>query len=624
VRTLQTHWIGRSEGAEIVFATGRPGVGGAGVGGAGGGEAGGGGDVDGPPVAVFTTRPDTLWGATFLVLAPEHPAVAALTSDDRRDEVSRYVEQTLRRTDVEREAADREKSGVATGGFAVNPATGERVPVWIADYVLTTYGTGAVMAVPAHDQRDFEFARKFGLPIRVVVAGEDGAVPEADALEAAAPSRGALVDSGPLTGTSAEEAYERVCGWLEERGAGRRAVTFRLRDWLVSRQRYWGAPIPIVHCPRCGEVAVPEEDLPVRLPDDVEWRPTGESPLKLHPTWRHVECPRCGGAAERDTDTMDTFMDSSWYHLRYLSPRHGQGPFDPAEYDYWMPVDVYTGGIEHATMHLIYTRFFHKACRDLGITRGDEPMRKLRNQGIILGEDSEKMSKSRGNVVAPDALVGRYGADTIRAYLMFFARWEQGAPWSSAGIEGTARWLRRVWALLLDPPGEAGSATDDTRRRLRRKLHQTIGQVTGDFERVQFNTIVSTLMEMANEMVRAAQEGAAGSEEWAEAASAYLRLLAPVAPHVAEELWHRLGHQESVHLQPWPEADREAAAEEEITLVVQVNGKVRDRLTLPADVSREEAERRALAAEGARKFLAGATVRKVVYVPGRLVNVVVG
>jgi leucyl-tRNA synthetase len=619
VRTLQTHWIGRSEGAEIVFATVRPGVGGA-----GGGGAGGGGDVDGPPVAVFTTRPDTLWGATFLVLAPEHPAVAALASDDRRDEVSRYVEQTLRRTDVEREAADREKSGVATGGFAVNPATGERVPVWIADYVLTTYGTGAVMAVPAHDQRDFEFARKFGLPIRVVVAGEDGAVPEADALEAAAPSRGALVDSGPLTGTSAEEAYERVCGWLEERGAGRRAVTFRLRDWLVSRQRYWGAPIPIVHCPRCGEVAVPEEDLPVRLPDDVEWRPTGESPLKLHPTWRHVECPRCGGAAERDTDTMDTFMDSSWYHLRYLSPRHGQGPFDPAEYDYWMPVDVYTGGIEHATMHLIYTRFFHKACRDLGITRGDEPMRKLRNQGIILGEDSEKMSKSRGNVVAPDALVGRYGADTIRAYLMFFARWEQGAPWSSAGIEGTARWLRRVWALLLDPPGEAGSATDDTRRRLRRKLHQTIGQVTGDFERVQFNTIVSTLMEMANEMVRAAQEGAAGSEEWAEAASAYLRLLAPVAPHVAEELWHRLGHQESVHLQPWPEADREAAAEEEITLVVQVNGKVRDRLTLPADVSREEAERRALAAEGARKFLAGATVRKVVYVPGRLVNVVVG
>ncbi|HEX6203065.1 MAG TPA: leucine--tRNA ligase [Thermoanaerobaculia bacterium] len=607
VRTLQTHWIGRSEGATIAFATERP-------------DGGG----PGPAVEVFTTRPDTLWGATFLVLAPEHPAVAELTSEARRAEVARYVEQTLRQTDVQREAADREKTGVPTGGFAINPGTGERVPVWIADYVLTGYGTGAIMAVPAHDQRDFEFARRFGLPVRVVVAGEDGAVPAADELAAAAPSRGALVDSGPLTGTPAEDAYERVGAWLEESGAGRRAVTYRLRDWLISRQRYWGAPIPIVHCPACGEVPVPEDDLPVRLPDDVEWRPTGESPLKLHPTWRHVGCPRCGGPAERDTDTMDTFMDSSWYHLRYLSPRYDEGPFDPAEYDYWMPVDVYTGGIEHATMHLIYTRFFHKACRDLGITRGDEPMRKLRNQGIILGEDSEKMSKSRGNVVAPDALVGRYGADTVRAYLMFFARWEQGAPWSSAGIEGTARWLRRLWSLFLDPPGEPGTAAEPVRRRLRRKVHQAIGDVTGDFERVQFNTIVSTLMELANEIVRAAQEGAAGSAEWDEAVSAYLRLLAPVAPHVAEELWQRTGGEGSVHRQSWPEADPEAAAEEEITLVVQVNGKVRDRLTVPADVGREEAERRALEAEGARKFLAGATVRKVIYVPGRLVNVVVG
>ncbi|HEX2164375.1 MAG TPA: leucine--tRNA ligase [Thermoanaerobaculia bacterium] len=606
VRTLQTHWIGRSEGARIAFATERPGGG------------------AGSAIEVFTTRPDTLWGATFLVLAPEHPAVAELTSPEQADAVARYLDQTLRQTDVQREAADREKTGVPTGGFAVNPATGERVPVWIADYVLTTYGTGAIMAVPAHDQRDFDFARRFGLPIRVVVAGEDGAVPDPAAMSEAAPSQGALVDSGELTGTPAADAYERVCAWLEERGHGRRAVTYRLRDWLISRQRYWGAPIPIVHCPACGPVAVPEDELPITLPDDVEWRPTGESPLKLHPTWRHTTCPRCGGPGERDTDTMDTFMDSSWYHLRYLSPRFDQGPFDPAEYDYWMPVDVYTGGIEHATMHLIYTRFFHKACRDLGVTAGDEPMRKLRNQGIILGEDSEKMSKSRGNVVAPDALVERYGADTVRAHLMFFARWEQGGPWSSGGIEGTARWLRRVWSLLLDPPGDAGTASDETRRRLRRKLHQAIGAVTADFERVQFNTVVSTLMELANEMGRAAQEGAAGTDEWAEAASASLRLLAPLAPHLAEELWHRLGQPGSVHRQPWPETDAEAAAEDEITLVVQVNGKVRDRLTVPAGVSREEAERRALAAEGARKFLAGVTVRKVVYVPGRLVNVVVG
>jgi leucyl-tRNA synthetase len=603
VRTLQTHWIGRSEGATISFPTRR----------VDGGE--------GPPVEVFTTRPDTLWGATFLVLAPEHPAVAALTGEAQREAVDEYVAATLRQSDVQREAADREKSGVATGGTAVNPATGEEVPVWIADYVLTSYGTGAIMAVPAHDQRDFEFARRYGLPVRVVVRPEGEEPPEAATMREAVPARGTLVDSGELTGTPAEQALACTGEWLEAKGAGRRTVTYRLRDWLISRQRYWGAPIPIVHCPRCGTVPVPDEELPVRLPEDVEWRPTGESPLKLHPTWRRVACPRCGGEAERDTDTMDTFMDSSWYHLRYLSPHDDAGPFDPAEYRYWMPVDVYTGGIEHATMHLIYTRFFHKACRDLGITQGDEPMLKLRNQGIILGEDSEKMSKSRGNVVAPDDLVARYGADAVRAYLMFFARWEQGAPWSSAGIEGTARWLRRVWTLLLEPP--AGGPADPTvRRNLRRRVHQTVRQVTEDFERFQFNTIVSALMELANEMVRAAQEGAAGSEEWAEAQSVYLRLLAPVAPHLAEELWERLEGGGSVHLQPWPDADPEVAAEDEITLVVQVNGKVRDRLTVPADIGEEEATSLALAAEGTRKFTAGLTVRKVIYVPGRLVNVV--
>jgi len=603
VRTLQTHWVGRSEGANVTFPTRRP--------------AGG----DGPPVEVFTTRPDTLWGATFLVLAPEHPAVADLTSEERRAEVGAYVEATLRQTDIQREAADRDKTGVATGGSAVNPATGEEVPVWIADYVLMSYGTGAIMAVPAHDQRDFEFARRHGLPVRVVVQPDGEPALDAATLEAAVPARGSLVDSGDLTGTPAGEAVERACDWLEARGAGARAVTYRLRDWLISRQRYWGAPIPIVHCPACGAVPVPEAELPVRLPDDVEWRPTGESPLKLHPTWRHVACLRCGGAAERDTDTMDTFMDSSWYHLRYLSPHFDGGPFDPAEYRYWMPVDVYTGGIEHATMHLIYTRFFHKACRDLGITQGDEPMIRLRNQGIILGEDSEKMSKSRGNVVAPDALVERYGADTVRAYLMFFARWEQGAPWSSAGIEGTARWLRRVWGVLLEPP-PGGSPPPEVARALRRKVHQTIRQVTEDFERFQFNTIVSALMELANELVKAAQQGVAGGAEWDEAEAAYLRLLAPVAPHVAEELWHRRGREGSVHRQAWPRADAEAAAEEEITLVVQVNGKVRDRLTVPADIGEEEAKGRALAAEGTRRFTEGLTVRKVVYVPGRLVNVV--
>ncbi len=443
--------------------------------------------------------------------------------------------------------------------------------------------------------------------------------------EAVTGSDGVMVDSGELTGTPGEEAIARAIAWLEERGSGRGEVTYRLRDWLISRQRYWGAPIPIVHCPACGAVPVPEDDLPVRLPDDVEWRPTGESPLKLHPTWKDAKCPACGGPAERDTDTMDTFVDSSWYHLRYLTLGYDDGPFDPHEYAYWMPVATYTGGIEHATMHLIYTRFFHKACRDLGLTQGDEPMLQLRNQGIILGEDSEKMSKSRGNVVAPDELVGKYGADTVRAYLMFFARWDQGAPWTSAGIEGTARWLRRIWSLLLEPrPADGPEPPEDRVRQLRRKVHQTLAAVTADFEAFQFNTVISALMELANEMSKAAQDGAAASDAWDEAVSIYLRMMAPVAPHVAEELWHRLGHGGSVHAADWPAADEQAAAEDEVTLVVQVNGKVRDRLVVPAGVDPAEAERLALASEVARRFTEGMTVRKVIVVPGRLVNIVAG
>ncbi|MFP3941904.1 MAG: leucine--tRNA ligase, partial [Thermoanaerobaculia bacterium] len=578
VRTLQENWIGRSEGARVTFTT------------EGGGE-----------LEVFTTRPDTLWGATFMVLAPEHPLVEEVTTEERRSEVDAYRAAAARQSDVQREAADREKTGVFTGGYAVNPASGERVPIWIADYVLMTYGTGAIMAVPAHDQRDFEFARTFDLPIRPVIAPEGEAPPDPDAMTEALVADGTMVDSGELSGTAADEAVERTIQYLEERGTGRRAVNYRLRDWLVSRQRYWGAPIPVVYCRECGTVPVPDEDLPVTLPEEVEWRPTGESPLKLHESWKDTSCPRCGGDAVRDTDTFDTFIDSSWYHLRYLSPHYDEGPWDPEEYDYWMSVDTYTGGIEHATMHLIYTRFFHKALRDLGVTQGDEPMLQLRNQGIILGEDAEKMSKSRGNVVAPDELVEQYGADTVRSYLMFFARWDQGGPWNSAGIEGTHRWLKRVWHLLLDPPSGNGAPSEETLRSLRRKLHQTVQAVTEDFERFQFNTVVSGLMELQNEMSAAAQGGAAGSEAWEEARSIYLRMLAPVAPHAAEELWHRLGYEGSVHVQDWPEVDEEAAREEEITLVVQVNGKVRDKLQVPAGIAREEAERRALASEGARR-----------------------
>jgi leucyl-tRNA synthetase len=432
-----------------------------------------------------------------------------------------------------------------------------------------------------------------------------------------------MVSSGPLSGTPSDEAVPRTVALLEELGAGGAAVGYRLRDWLISRQRYWGAPIPMIHCADCGVSPVPESELPVLLPEDVEWTPTGESPLKLHPTWRLTKCPVCQGPAERETDTMDTFMCSSWYHLRYLSPHFAGGPFDPEEYEYWMPVDSYTGGIEHATMHLIYTRFFHKACRDMGITRGDEPMLQLRNQGTILGEDSEKMSKSRGNVVAPDDLVDRYGADAVRSYLMFFARWEQGGPWSGRGIEGTARWLRRLWSLFTDP-GEPGEPSEEVLTSLRRKVHQTVRQVTRDFEEFQFNTIVAALMELANEMYRARAAGAVGSKAWDEAVDIYLRLMAPVAPHLAEELWAAGGGMESIHVQAWPAVDEEAAKEEEITLVVQVNGKVRDRLEAPVGLSEDKARERALASDGAIRFLEGKTVRKVIVVQDRLVNIVAG
>ncbi len=599
VKLLQQRWIGRSEGAQVVFRA-----------------------ETGDPIEVFTTRPDTLWGATFMVLAPEHPLVDKVTTDEQRAEVEAYVAQARRQSDVQREAADREKTGVATGAFAVNPVNGERVPIWIADYVLPTYGSGAIMAVPAHDQRDFEFARRFGLAVKPVIAPEGEEAPDPASMTEPLLHVGRMVDSGELTGTPAEEAVEKAIAYLESRGVGRGAVSYRLRDWLISRQRYWGAPIPMLYCAACGVVPVPEAELPVRLPDDVDWRPTGESPLKLHPTWRKATCPRCSGETERETDTMDTFMCSSWYHLRYTSPGYDEGPFDPREHEYWMPIDTYTGGIEHATMHLIYTRFFHKACRDLGITTGPEPMLQLRNQGIILGEDSEKMSKSRGNVVAPDTLLDSYGADTVRAYLLFFARWEQGGPWSPSGIEGTARWLRRVWALVAAPQQSESEPDAAVLRALRRKLHQTIAQVSRDFESFGFNTVVSSLMELANEMGRAAQAGAGGTPEWGEAVDVYLRLLAPVAPHLAEELWARLGKPYSVHLQAWPQADAAAAADEEITLVVQVNGKVRDRIVVPAGTGDETARQAALASATVQRFLGGQEPRKVIVVPGRLVNIV--
>ncbi|MBI3158787.1 MAG: leucine--tRNA ligase [Chloroflexi bacterium] len=606
VQTLQTNWIGRSEGARVFFKT-----------------------EGGDSIGVFTTRPDTLWGATFMVLAPEHPLVEKITTEEQRAAVEEYKFAATRQSDIEREATDKEKTGVFTGGYAVNPVNGERIPVWIADYVLLTYGTGAIMAVPAHDQRDFEFARKYGLEVRVVIRPEGEAWEGAD-LEAAWPHEGVMVNSGPFDGTPATEAkgganpaIKAVTEWLEKQKFGEASVNYRLRDWLISRQRYWGAPIPMIHCKTCGIVAVPEDQLPVLLPDDIEWKPTGESPLKLHATWKTVPCPVCDEPAERDTDTMDTFMCSSWYHLRYLSPQYAEGPVDMKEYNYWMPVDTYTGGIEHATMHLIYTRFFHKALRDMGIAEGPEPMLQLRNQGSVLGEDSAKMSKSKGNVVSPDELVAQYGADAVRAYLMFFTRWNVGGPWSSQGIEGPSRWLRRVWALFTEPGGPGNTVQMAMLKDVRRRVHQTLKQVTRDYEQFEFNTIISSLMELTNDLYRFKEEGAYGTTQWREAQEIFLQMMAPAAPHIAEELWGRIGKPYSIHTSQWPKVDEEAAKVDEIELVVQVNGKLRDKLMVAAGTSEEDLKAAALASETVQKFLEGKEPKKVIVAGGALVNIVV-
>ncbi len=630
IKVSQTNWIGRSEGASVTFLTAPPSPIGRGAGGEGG-----------DPIEIFTTRPDTLWGATFMVMSPEHPLVDKITTPENKAAVDEYKAQAAKQTDIQREARDKEKTGVFTGGYAINPVNEERIPIWVADYVLMSYGTGAIMAVPAHDERDFEFARKFGLKIVPVIQPEGVELNE-ETMETAYEHEGMMINSGPFNGTRATNdkgmknpAIKAVIEWLEQKGIGKRDVNYRYRDWLISRQRYWGAPIPMVYCETHGWNPVPDDQLPVLLPDDVEWKPTGESPLKFHPTWKHTTCPIGGEPAIRETDTMDTFMCSSWYHLRYLSPHNDDAPFDDAEYNYWMPVDTYTGGSEHANMHLLYFRFFHKALRDMGITEGGEPVMQLRNQGMVLAEDNSKMSKSRGNVVAPDVLVKKYGADTVRAYLMFFARWQQGAPWDSHGIEGTARWIRRVWALFTDQPERSGAqtkdassypttASDETKKNLRRRVHQTLKRVTHDFENFEFNTIISSLMELMNEMYKAREAGAVGTPEWKEAQEIYLKMLAPVAPHIAEELWtNQLGKPYSIHQQSWPQVDEAAAKEDLVELPVQINGKVRDRITVPAEASEEEIKSAALASETVQKYLDGKKPKKVIVANKRLVSIVV-
>ena len=706
IKAMQTNWIGRSEGAEVVFRT----------------EAG-------DEIIVFTTRPDTLWGATFMVLAPEHPLVDSLTTEAQRPAVDAYRTASTARSEVERMETEREKTGVPTGGFAVNPVNGERIPVWIADYVLLSYGSGAIMAVPAHDERDFQFARKMGLPIAPVIQPKDSEPLDAVTMDGAYVGPGVMVNSGPIDGVQVTDAKGRAnpsvaaaIDWIEEHGVGKESINYRLRDWLISRQRYWGAPIPIIYRQDGTMEVVPDDQLPVLLPEDVEFTPTGRSPLTYHESFRHT-VDSDGNPALRETDTMDTFMCSSWYQYRYLSPTYDRAPFDPEEAAYWLPVDVYTGGAEHATMHLLYTRFFTKAMRDMGVfedaarimtahgrgTAGlfDEPMLTLRNQGQILGEERagdrvavdgswrdgvlvaehvrvipddavgegsivgelvrrtervlqiagedglvtvevpesavveipaipgandvtqlqhhlevQRMSKSKGNVVSPDELVAEYGADTVRTYLMFAFDWEKGGPWDSRGIVGSYRFINDVWKLGTAAYEEA-AVDESATKALRRTVHQTIQKVDRDMLAFSWNTAVAALMSLRNELQKALRSGSVENDAWTEAIETLLLLLAPIAPHVTEELWHLLGHGESIHLAPWPQADPRVAAEETITMVIQVNGKVRDRARVPADITQDDAEEVALASERIRSWTDGKTIRKVIARPPKLVNIVV-
>jgi leucyl-tRNA synthetase len=593
VRTMQTNWIGRSMGAEADF----PVVG-----------------MPDEKIRIYTTRPDTLFGATFMVLAPEHPLVEKVTTDEHRARVREYVEKARKETEIERLSTEREKTGVATGGYAINPMNGEKIPIWVADYVLVTYGTGAIMAVPAHDERDFEFAIRFDLTIREVIAppaGPQGVLREAYI------GPGTMVNSGQFDGLDAAVAFDKICDFLEAKGIGKRAVKYRLRDWLISRQRFWGAPIPVVYCPKHGIVPVPKEQLPVLLPR--EYRPLPENP-----SFYETKCPIGGEPARRETDTLDTFMDSSWYFLRYASPKDDHEPFDSELANHWMAVDQYTGGIEHAILHLLYSRFFTKVLHDAGMVDATEPFMRLFNQGMVK-RFGQVMSKSAGNGVTIAQLAGEQGADAGRVYEMFIGPPEEDVEWNESGLNGVVKFLQRVWRLVLEPDSivsEESSGSKVDAEVLRRKVAQAVGRVTEHYDELRFNTAVAFLMELANTMQDYLQGGGARDAEWGEAVRVLLKLLNPLAPHACEEMWERLGEKGMLADAAWPAYDQAAAAEPKIVLVVQVAGKLRDRLDLDAGLSEEEATKAALASEKVRAALDGGKPSKVIYVPDKLINLV--
>ncbi len=602
VKTMQRNWIGRSEGAKVTFTL--P-------------------ELNDEPVTVFTTRPDTLYGVTYLVLAPEHPLVERLIAGkEKEEELRAFIEQMKKESEIERTAADAEKVGMDTGAVARHPLTGETVPVWIANYVLMDYGTGAVMGVPAHDERDFQFARKYGLPIRHVIQPRDGELE--NPLAEAYTGEGVLINSGPFDGMDNREAIRAISDQLAEKEAGGPAVTYRLRDWLISRQRYWGCPIPIVYCDGCGAVPVPKEELPVLLPEDVTFDGK-RNPLTTSESFVQTTCPSCGGPARRETDTMDTFIDSSWYFFRYADAKNDRLPFDPERIREWLPVDEYIGGIEHAVLHLLYSRFFTKVLYDAGLVHVDEPFTSLLTQGRVL-MDGAKMSKSKGNTVSPLEIIERYGADTARLFILFAAPPERDLEWSDSGVEGCYRFLGRVFRAVMDneelfrnrPEArpEKGPARD-----LYRRIHRTIKKVTEDVgERYHFNTAISAIMELMNAINEYPEDADRGT--LAEALETAVILLAPFVPHLTEELWRAMGHETSVHEQPWPSYDPEMLVEEEVEMAVQINGRVRDKLVVPVTADRETVEQLALNQERIKNHLSGKTVRKVIVVPKKLVNIV--
>jgi len=601
IKEMQRNWIGRSEGAEVDFEIAE-------------------GPAAGQRLRVFTTRPDTLFGATYMVLSPEHPLVESLTTAEQVEAVQTYRAEAARKSELERTSLDKEKTGVFTGSYAINPVNRDKIPIWIADYVLASYGTGAIMAVPAHDTRDYEFAQKFSLPVIQVVQPPDpktdwhGFVEEGTSVNSTGPEVS-------ITGLPTAEAKRKIIAWLAAKGLGRKAINFKLRDWLFSRQRYWGEPIPVVHCEKCGVVPLPESALPLTLPEVTDYTPpvTGEPPLAKAINWLNTTCPRCGGPARRETNTMPQWAGSCWYYLRYLDPKNSQQGWDCAKERYWMPVDLYIGGAEHAVLHLLYSRFWHKFLFDRGYVSTAEPFTRLINQGMILGEDGQKMSKSRGNVVNPDHVIAEYGADSMRLYEMFMGPLEAMKPWSMQGVQGVYRFLQKTWRMVvdeetggLDPAVREIQAEEETLRL----LHQTIRKVGRDIETFGFNTAISAMMIFVNHLTR--QEIRPKS-----VVESFLLILSPFAPHLAEELWSRLGHDRSLAYEPWPQYDEELAREKQIEMAVQVNGKVKDRIVVAAEADEESVKAVALAGEKVVAALGGKAPKKVLVVKGRLVNIVV-